>query len=397
MPSKQTRPPQHGDAQDLRPIQLPDNPFTTVEARWAEDAFSGLTAQVERTIAEVGHKLSEAWDQGARAGYDQGFQAGSRETERELRAFYEDALTEQEVAATRALAEQAERLRADHAASLAAIEATLRSQFEDEARQRFASEASQLEDRIRRDVEFELQQVFSAELQEVEARVRRDTESAMRAAFDADRPADPSPEERNETLREARAEGYTQGLNESARRYEEAMTRVAFERREAVEAAYQKGFEDAGGQSDKELKSAFQEGYRKGLKEAGKEFASAAAAVPTPLLDEARRQAYENGYEDGRGVGITRGRRQAEAEQAGRLLEATRQAYREGFLDGKRTVADAERSWAFGVLHLPPDASNGEIKQHYKRLSRVLHPDQNPQLADLFIKNLNRARQLLDA
>lgn len=407
MPPKPTPP-----AHEPHAVRLPGNPFTTSEAPWAEQAFMGLQAQLEEAIQGVQRKLGEAWEEGVRAGHAQGFQAGAEETEGTLRPFYEAALIEQEASAARALAEEVERLRGAHDAELAALRETTRRELERlsakhsaaleglrasvrrelaaELQHRFNTELVQAEARVRRETEAELQQRFEAERQQLEARVRQETEETMRSVG-------PSPEEPGEREREARAEGYTQGLNESARRYEEAMTRVALERREAVEAAYKKGFDAAGAQTEKELLAAQQEGYRQGLLEAGREFASAAAGtLPAPLLDEARRQAYQNGYEDGRSVGLARGRRQAEAEESSRLQEATRQAYREGLQDGKRTVADADRSWAFGVLHLPSDAMPSEIKQHYKRLSMALHPDQNPQLADVFIKNLNRARQLLD-
>lgn len=455
MPRKQSSTPSPLDRTTDRLAGLPDNPFLMAEALWTDQVFGGIVSQLESAIQETQRKLGEAWEQGARAGYDLGFQTGAKETEAELRTFYEQALTEQETKAARELEELGDRLRTEHeaelstlrestrreierlsteqAAKLANLEDSVRRETELELQHRFSSELAQAEARVRReaeqelratletelreglerelraslaqelsvaarrDVEQDLQQRFSEQLHEVEERVRRDTEQAMRAAFEASRPERESGSDPDD-LRAARAEGYTQGLNESARRYEEAMSRAAMERREAAEAAYRKGFDEAQAQTEKELKAAYQEGYRQGLQEAGKEFAAAAAGgVPAPLLDEARRQAYENGYEDGRSVGLSRGRRQAEAEQVSRLQEATRIAYREGFLDGKRTVADAERSWAFGVLHLPPDATAGEVKQHYKRLSMALHPDQNPQLADVFIKNLNRAKQLLDA
>lgn len=383
MPKPQDKPPE-------RSVALPENPYRTSEAGWTEAVFAGVTDRLAASLLEVQARLAGAWDEAGRLGYDLGFQAGGREAEAELRAFYEQALSEQEAAAVRSLQEQSRRLETEHEAALTSLREANRREIErlaGEHEVRLEARAEQ----IRLETEQALQHRFASELAQVEARVRQDTEQALRAAY-ADRPLGEA-----ERVREAHAEGYTQGLNESARRYEEVMSRATLERREAVEQAYRKGFEEATRQADKELKASYQEGHRHGLQEAGREFAQSAGTVPPPLLDEARRQAYENGYEDGRSVGLARGRRQAEAEQSSRLHEATRTAYREGFLDGKRTVADAERSWAFGVLHLPPDAGSLEVKQHYKRLSMALHPDQNPQLADVFIKNLNRAKELLDA
>lgn len=370
---------------------LPENPYLSPEGAWGDKAFSGVRDRLDAAIQEVQANLASAWDDAATLGYELGFQAGTRETAEELRAFYERALTDQEAASARALQEQTEQLLAAHREALNSYQEQSRLEIERMALEHEA-QLGAWKDTVRRQTEQELQARFSEELHAAAEQGRQDTERAVRAALAA-----PEGATSDDLIREARAEGYTQGLNESARRYEEVMSRAILERREAVEAAYQRGLDEAAGQMEKELQAAHQEGYRQGLAEAAKAAMPLSGAVLPPLLDEARRQAYENGYEDGRGVGFSRGRRQAETELAAKLHEASRSAYHEGFLDGKRTVADAERSWAFGVLHLPPDASSGEIKQHYKRLSMALHPDQNPQLADVFIKNLNRARQLLDS
>ncbi len=160
--------------------------------------------------------------------------------------------------------------------------------------------------------------------------------------------------------------------------------------------AFQKGFEAARqelevrtGSLEQQLSASYEEGLREGQKRAGGGLG----------LDEARRQAYQNGYEDGKGVGYARGKRQVEGELSGRMQEASRTAYREGFRDGQSSGGDPERSWARGILHLPAGSAvpPHELRQRYKRLSLVLHPDQNPGLGDEFIKNLNRAREVLEA
>jgi DnaJ-class molecular chaperone len=81
------------------------------------------------------------------------------------------------------------------------------------------------------------------------------------------------------------------------------------------------------------------------------------------------------------------------------MQDAARTSYREGFRDGQASGGDPERTWARGILHLPAGASvpPHELRQRYKRLSLVFHPDQNPGLGDEFIKNLNRAREVLEA
>lgn len=110
-------------------------------------------------------------------------------------------------------------------------------------------------------------------------------------------------------------------------------------------------------------------------------------------VDVVRKQAFQNGFEQG----LTKGRRDAEAEVQTRIRDAKRQGYAEGLTEGRRASLGIEgsRSWALGVMHLPDEASTEEVRQRFRKLSLLLHPDQNPGIGDGFIKNLNRARDVL--
>lgn len=197
-------------------------------------------------------------------------------------------------------------------------------------------------------------------------------------------------------LAAAREEGQVLGRREAGEAGKEQL-QVALERRAAIEEAYQKGYADGVARLEQDLKASYDEGFRDGQGQAAVPASpSEGSGASQVMLDEAKRQGYQSGYEDGRGVGLAKGRREAETGFTKKLQEAARQAYREGFLDGKRTGGDGDRAWAHGILHLSTGASTTEIKQRYKKLSMVLHPDQNPGLSDDFIKNLNRARELLE-
>jgi hypothetical protein len=277
-----------------------------------------------------------------------------------------------------------------HEARIRDLEARNRSEVEEERRLRTRLELQHVEDlagrervwqQDRRDlleVHAELERRWQAERRDLvtehEAREARWLEERRRLLSEergntpvttsvvALEPPAPDPA----VLEQVRAEGYQAGL-EAARRELEGRTPSL----------------------EQQLSASYEEGLREGQKRSG-------GGVG---LDEARRQAYQNGYEDGKGVGFARGKRQVESELSARMQDSARTAYREGFRDGQSSGGDPERSWARGILHLPAGASvpPHELRQRYKRLSLVLHPDQNPGLGDEFIKNLNRAREVLEA
>ena len=49
----------------------------------------------------------------------------------------------------------------------------------------------------------------------------------------------------------------------------------------------------------------------------------------------------------------------------------------------------------YELLEVAPDASMAEIKQAYRRLARLHHPDLNAQAQDAHIKRLNEAYEVL--
>lgn len=91
-------------------------------------------------------------------------------------------------------------------------------------------------------------------------------------------------------------------------------------------------------------------------------------------------------------------RKELEAEYQTRFQDARRKGFQEGAAEARRNSLGFEgtRTWALGVLHLNSNAATPDVvRQRYRKLSMLLHPDQNPGAGDEFIKNLTRARDLL--
>ncbi|HEY9855901.1 MAG TPA: hypothetical protein V6D05_09210, partial [Stenomitos sp.] len=72
--------------------QRPENPFAAEGDAWSRATFAALAEQLQAMAEATEQKLAQTWDEASRAGYDLGYQTGARETEAELRAFYEEAL-----------------------------------------------------------------------------------------------------------------------------------------------------------------------------------------------------------------------------------------------------------------------------------------------------------------
>lgn len=118
---------------------------------------------------------------------------------------------------------------------------------------------------------------------------------------------------------------------------------------------------------------------------------SGAPGFEAERLESIRRQAFQNGYDQG----LQRGRLEVEARQDIRLQEARREGYHEGLRAWRGSAR--ERVWALGVLHLQEGATPEAVRQRHRRLTRIFHPDHHPDLDDIHIKALNRARDLLES
>ncbi|HEY9898903.1 MAG TPA: DnaJ domain-containing protein [Pantanalinema sp.] len=89
--------------------------------------------------------------------------------------------------------------------------------------------------------------------------------------------------------------------------------------------------------------------------------------------------------------------RAIEARMHAKLDEERRRFPLDGWQPGPRRSLGIEgsRSWALGVMHLSDEATSDEIRQRFRKLSLLMHPDRQPGLDDAYIKNLQRARDIL--
>lgn len=89
--------------------------------------------------------------------------------------------------------------------------------------------------------------------------------------------------------------------------------------------------------------------------------------------------------------------RAIEAKMQTQLDEMRRRLAFEGSSGGARRGLGipGSRSWALGVLHLSDEATSDEIRQRFRKLSLLMHPDRQPGVDDAYIKNLQRAREIL--
>lgn len=406
------------------------NPFKDAEAEWAMSLLSGFKDQLDERAHEIQAKLSESWEQAEQVGYDRGHAEGSVEAKTKLQKKHEKALAEREMVAQKALADLEDRLKREFDTTLQEQEAEVRRDVELQLKSAFDEQLAEAESQRK--------EAFARELEAASAEVKLAAEAPLKTELERTRqaarvqqdrferelaaaiaknealesvqnepselhrtiPAQSSPSETQvspEALAASHSEGYDEGLQEGLRRLDEYKSQVLLEKRSAQEEGYQKGHAEASRHTEQDTKAAYDEGYQKGQRDAERAASKEldAMAATSVVMDEAKRQGYQSGYEDGRGVGLAKGRREAESAFSHKLQEANRQGYREGYADGKRQAGGGERSWALGILHLSDQASAAEIKQHYKRLSMLLHPDQNPGVADDYIKNLNRAKDLL--
>jgi len=129
-----------------------------------------------------------------------------------------------------------------------------------------------------------------------------------------------------------------------------------------AQAAYDRGRQMGRAELQVELKAAFDNGYKEGKSEA--------AADVMNAYDRGR----HDGWEEGRREGTSNGR---------------------GMFGFAINKANPDREWALAVLHAPSNASLDTLRQSYRMLTKAYHPDRNPDLSPEFIRNLNRAKEVL--
>lgn len=163
----------------------------------------------------------------------------------------------------------------------------------------------------------------------------------------------------------------------------------------AFEAGHREGYEVGSRVAADRVHAAFQEGEAAATARLASDFERKLSAWEASRAEATLKEAEERGLAFER---LMRERERAiEARMQARLDDARRKGIQEGAQAGPRRSLGIEgsRSWALGVLHLNDGATFDEIRQRFRKLSLLMHPDRQPGLDDAYIKNLQRARDIL--
>lgn len=145
--------------------------------------------------------------------------------------------------------------------------------------------------------------------------------------------------------------------------------------------AYERGRQDGHTAASAEAKSAYDRGRQMGRAE----------------LQVELKQAFEQGYKEGK------------AEAASDVMNAYDRGRRDGWEEGRRDQANGrsmfgftvnkgpnpDKEWALALMHATPSATPDQLRATYRMLTKAYHPDRNPDIPPEFIRNLNRAKEIL--
>lgn len=152
----------------------------------------------------------------------------------------------------------------------------------------------------------------------------------------------------------------------------------------------------------RELQDAYQTGLKEGMERAG---AQAAAAEPAPAPEpkvvgvpqEEHERLVTEAYAKGREAGL----QEARAD----LMQAYERGRQDGIDEGRRQVNSGgfgwtinrsqDKDWALAVLHAVRSTPIEQLRQSYRLLTKAFHTDRNPDMPPEYIRNLNRAKEIL--
>lgn len=225
---------------------------------------------------------------------------------------------------------------------------------------------------------------------------------------------------REEAMAEAKQLSPVEDLEERvARAFEEGREAGRNEFSEDLNQAYERGVKD-GRDVTTELAS-LQEAYQRGLQEGRAEAGSMHEAYERGRQDghaagsaEAK-SAYDRGRQMGRAElqveckqAFEQGYKEGKAEAASDVMNAYDRGRRDGWEEGRRDAANGrsmfgftvkgpnpDKEWALALMHATPSASPDQLRATYRMLTKAYHPDRNPDIPPEFIRNLNRAKEIL--
>lgn len=162
----------------------------------------------------------------------------------------------------------------------------------------------------------------------------------------------------------------------------------------------------------RELQDAYQTGLREGLAQAGVHPAESEAELPaaepqlqTPaepaiigVPQEEHERLVTEAYAKGRELGV----QEARAE----LMQAYERGRQDGIDEGRRqgnsgnsfgwTInRSQDKDWALALLHAGRTTPVDQLRQAYRLMTKAFHTDRNPDMPPEYIRNLNRAKEIL--
>lgn len=167
---------------------------------------------------------------------------------------------------------------------------------------------------------------------------------------------------------------------------------------EDLNQAYERGLKD-GRDNDASAAEAYERGRQAGFQEAASDAKGAydrGRQMGRAELQVELKQSYDQGVKDGK------------AEAASDVMNAYDRGRRDGWEEGRRDASggrsmfgftvnksNPDREWALAVLHASSAATPDQLRSSYRMLTKAFHPDRNPDVSPEFIRNLNRAKELL--
>lgn len=153
----------------------------------------------------------------------------------------------------------------------------------------------------------------------------------------------------------------------------------------------------------RELQDAYQTGLKEGMERGS---ASEVAPEPAPVAEptvmgvppEEHERLIKEAYAKGRESGL----QEARAD----LMQAYERGRQDGIDEGRRQSGSSggfgwtinrgqDKDWALAVLHAGRTTPAEQLRQAYRLLTKAFHTDRNPDMPPEYIRNLNRAKEIL--
>ncbi len=151
----------------------------------------------------------------------------------------------------------------------------------------------------------------------------------------------------------------------------------------------------------RELQDAYQTGLREGL-ERGGTVSPEPVQAPEPTSVGVPPEEHERLIKEAFAKGRESGAQEARAD----LMQAYERGRQDGIDEGRRQVNSGggfgwtinrgqDKDWALAVLHAGRTTPADQLRQAYRLLTKAFHTDRNPDMPPEYIRNLNRAKEIL--